>query len=47
MFTPFYAQRYEGDPDLKPITHSEIVWVVRMLYDLSRYFNSRYGRYGT
>lgn len=36
--------RYEGDPDLKPITHSELVWLVRMLYDLSQWFNTRYSR---
>ena len=37
--------RYEGDPDLKPICHGEVVWLVRLLYDASRWFNSRYTRY--
>merc|ERR1719154_64941 len=35
--------RYEGDPDLSPITHGEVVWLVRALYQSSLWLNNRWG----
>lgn len=34
--------RYEGDPDLSPITHGEVVWLVRLLYQISLWLNKHY-----
>jgi sphingomyelin phosphodiesterase 4 len=34
--------RYEGDPDLSPITHGEVVWLVRALYQASLWLNRRW-----
>jgi len=35
--------RYEGDPDLLPVGESELVWLVRGLYKLSSWVNTKYG----
>ncbi len=35
--------RYEGDPDLLPIGESELVWLVRLLYQLASNLNTKYG----
>jgi len=35
--------RYEGDPDLAPITHSEVVFLVRMLHQASLWISERWG----
>ena len=32
---------YEGDPDLQPIRSHEITWLVRALYHITNYFNTR------
>jgi len=34
--------RYEGDPDISPITHGEVVWLVRALYQASLWLNRRW-----
>jgi len=34
--------RYEGDPDISPITHGEVVWLVRALYQSSLWLNNRW-----
>jgi len=34
--------RYEGDPDLCPITHGEVVWLVRLFYQASLWLNKRW-----
>jgi len=34
--------RYEGDPDLRPITHGEVVWLVRALYQASLWLNKKW-----
>ena len=35
--------RYEGDPDTRPITGREVVWIVRGLHQLSVSLNTHYG----
>ncbi|XP_050686434.1 sphingomyelin phosphodiesterase 4-like isoform X2 [Eriocheir sinensis] len=35
--------KYEGDPDLRPITSYEIVFLVRWLYTVSLLLNTKYG----
>ena len=35
--------KYEGDPDTRPITSREVVWIVRGLHQLSTSLNSHYG----
>ena len=35
--------RYTGDPDTRPITQAEVVWLVRLLHQLSCQLNLRYG----
>ena len=35
--------RYEGDPDTRPITGREVVWIVRGLHQLSASLNTQYG----
>jgi len=37
--------RYEGDPDTRPITQEEVVWLVRMFHQLSASINLQYGNY--
>jgi len=34
--------RYEGDPDLSPITHGEVVWLVRALYQACLWINKKW-----
>ena len=35
--------KYEGDPDTRPITSREVVWIVRGLHQLSASLNGHYG----
>jgi len=35
--------KYEGDPDLAPITHSEVVFLVRMLHQAGLWVGERWG----
>jgi len=37
-------ENYLGDPDTRPITQLEVVWLVRRLYQFSQYLNLRYRR---
>ena len=36
--------RYEGDPDTRPITGREVIWIVRALHQLGASLNTQYGR---
>merc|ERR1719219_65469 len=35
--------RYEGDPDTRPITGQEVVWLVRLLHQASQHLNTLHG----
>ena len=35
--------RYEGDPDTRPITGQEVVWLVRSLHRASQHLNTQHG----
>ena len=35
--------RYEGDPDTRPISQQEVVWLVRLLHQASQHLNTRHG----
>ena len=35
--------RYEGDPDTRPITQQEVVWLVRLLHQASQHLNTKHG----
>ena len=35
--------RYEGDPDTRPITGQEVVWLVRRLHQASQHLNTLHG----